>query len=75
MSERYLVLAASHDSAQEIQAQLNQKAKEGYRLVGIVPPRPGFSADALLVLEKEEDPAASVRPAAGVARQKMFGTK
>ncbi len=40
--------------------------QEGYRLAGIVPPRPGIKAEAFIILEKEEGTAAAAM------RQKGF---
>jgi hypothetical protein len=53
-----------------IQKQLNDKAQEGYRLVGIVPSKQGSKPNVFLVLEKEEGPAAG----ASGQRAKLFAT-
>ncbi len=52
----YLVLTAA-DTATGLQNELNDKAQQGYRVVGIVPARVGVNA--FIILEKEEGAAAS----------------
>jgi hypothetical protein len=55
--DKYLVLTAESE-ALKLQKQLNDKAAEGYRLVGVSPRQEGVQARTFIILEREMGPAA-----------------